>query len=166
MTYEESEDMSFWLSRMESLVKGFVSKGDLEESINNLSRDLEKSIQGSLKRPDLSNLQTLIEERMEENGIKIEERMEENVMNIEEMIRHMEDNIQRIVKILQHQEENIPKEDDVGQGTHEELNSAHDELPSMNKHDLIEFDSNMGSNQGWLTRGLQLPKIDMRKFDG
>ena len=27
VTYDESEDMSFWLSQMESLVKGFVSKG-------------------------------------------------------------------------------------------------------------------------------------------
>ena len=45
-------------------------------------------------------------------------------------------------------------------------NNAHVELPSMNKHDLRGFDSNMGSNQGWSTRGLQLPKIDMRKFDG
>jgi hypothetical protein len=36
MTYEESEDMLFQLSQVESLVKGFVSKGDLEKSINNL----------------------------------------------------------------------------------------------------------------------------------
>ena len=52
------------------------------------------------------------------------------------------------------------------QGTHEDKNSAHVELPSMNEHDLKGFDSNMGSNQGWYTRGLQLPKIDMKKFDG
>ena len=77
----------------------------------------------------------------------------------------MEDNIKRIVNLLQHQQENIPKEDDVGQGTHEDKNSAHVELPSMNKHDLRGFDSNMGSNQGWSIRSLQLPKIGMRKFD-
>ena len=53
----------------------------------------------------------------------------------------------------------------MNQGTHEEKDSAHVELPSMNKHDLIGFDSNMGSNQVWSTRGLQLPKINMRKFD-
>ena len=57
------------------------------------------------------------------------------------------------------------EDDKVGQGTHEDKNSAHVELPSMNKHDLRGFDSNMGSNQGWSIRGLQLPKIGMRKFD-
>ena len=87
-------------------------------------------------------------------------------MKIEERMGHKEDNIERIVKLLQHQQENILKEDDVGQGTHEEKNNSHVELPSMNKHDLRGFDSNMGSNQGWSTRGLQLPKIDMRMFDG
>lgn len=61
MTYEESEDMSFWLSRVESLVKGFVSKGDLEKSINNLRGDLEKIMQGSVKKLDLANLRTQIE---------------------------------------------------------------------------------------------------------
>ena len=78
----------------------------------------------------------------------------------------MDDNIGRILYLLQLQVENIPKEDEVGQGTHEDKNSTHVQLPSMNKHDLRGFDSNMGSNQGWSTRGLQLPKIDMRKFDG
>ena len=132
MTYEGSEDMAFRLSRVESLVKGFLSNGDL----NNLKGDLEKSMQGLVKTVDLTNLQTQRDERMEENGMKIKERM-----------GHMEDNIERIVKLLQHQEENIPKEDDVIQGTHEDKNNAHVELPSTNKHDLGGFDSNMGSNQ-------------------
>lgn len=74
--------------------------------------------------------------------------MEENGMKIEERMGHMEDNIERILKLLQHQDEKIPKEDDVGKGTHEDKNSAHFELPSMNKHDLRGFESNMGSNQG------------------
>ena len=38
--------------------------------------------------------------------------------------------------------------------------------PSVNKNALRGFDSNMGSNQGWSARGIQLPKTDMRKFDG
>ena len=87
-------------------------------------------------------------------------------MNIEERMGHVEDNIGRIVKLLQPQDKKIPKEEEVDQGTHEEKNSARVELPSMNKHDLKGFDSNMGSNQGWSTRGLQLPNIDMRHFDG
>ena len=40
MTYDESEDMSFQLSQVESLVKEFVSKGDLEKSMNSLKGDL------------------------------------------------------------------------------------------------------------------------------
>lgn len=87
-------------------------------------------------------------------------------MKIEERMGHMEDNIGIVVKLLQHQDGNISKEEELDQGTHEEKNSAHVELPSMNKHDLKGIYSNMGSNQGWSTRGLQLPKIDMRKFDG
>jgi hypothetical protein len=54
--------------------------------------------------------------------------MEENGMKIEERMGHMEDNIGRIVKLLQHQEENIPKEDDVGQGTHDDKNSSNVDL--------------------------------------
>ena len=91
--------------------------------------------------------------------------MDENGMKIEERIGHMEYNIGRIVKLLQLQEEQIPKEDEVVHGTHKDKNGAHVELPSMNKHDLRGFDSNMGSNQGWSIRGLQIPKINMSKFD-
>ena len=98
MTFDESEDMSFQLSLIESLVKGFVSKGDSDKSINNLRGDLDKSMQGSMKTWDLDNLQIQIKERM----------------------GHMEENIGRIVKLPQLQDENIPKEDEVGQGTHED----------------------------------------------
>ena len=101
-------------------------------------------MQGLVKTLDLDNLQTQIEERM----------------------GPMEDNIGRIVKLLQLQGEKIPKEEEVDQGTHEETNSAHVELPSMNTHDIKGFDSNMGSNQGWSIWDIQFPKIDMRKFDG
>ena len=78
----------------------------------------------------------------------------------------MKDNIERIVKLLQHQEEKIHKEDDVGKSTHEDKNSSDVELPSINKHGIKGFYSNMGSNKGWSTKGIQLPKINMRKFDG
>ena len=62
MTHEESGDMSFRVSQLEGLVKGVVSKGDLE-----------KGLVGSMKTTYLANLQIHIEERIEENGIKIEE---------------------------------------------------------------------------------------------
>ena len=71
-------------------------------------------------------------------------------------------NIKRIVKILKHKEENIPNEDGVGQGTHPNKNSSHVVLPSINKHGLRGFDSNIETNQGWSKRGIQHPKIDMR----
>ena len=97
MTYEESEDMSFRLSRVKSLVKIFASKGELDQSINKLRGYLEKNMQGLVKTSDLANLQTRIKERM----------------------GPMEHNIGRIVKRLQHQGEKIPKEVKVDQGTHE-----------------------------------------------
>ena len=58
VTFDESEDMSFRLSRVEGLVKGLVSKGELDQSINKLRGDLKKSMQGSVKTWDLANLQT------------------------------------------------------------------------------------------------------------
>ena len=57
MTYVESEDTSFQLSRVESLVKGFVSKGELEQNINKLRGYLEKRMKGLVKTWDLANLQ-------------------------------------------------------------------------------------------------------------
>ena len=57
VTFDESEDMSFRLSRMEGLVKGLVSKGELDQSINKLRGDLEKNMKGSVKTGDLTNLQ-------------------------------------------------------------------------------------------------------------
>ena len=64
MTHEECEDMSFLVSKLEDLVKGFVSKRDLEKSRNNLKGDLEKSREGLVKTLDLANLQTQMDERM------------------------------------------------------------------------------------------------------
>jgi methionyl-tRNA synthetase len=56
MTYFESEDMLFRLSQVESLVKWFVSKGDLDISMNNLRGYMENSMKGSVKTWDLANL--------------------------------------------------------------------------------------------------------------
>ena len=120
MTYEESEDMSFQLSWVESLVKGFVSKGELYKSVNNLSKDLDKSMQGSVKTWDLANLLTQIEERMghmEDNIgriFKLLQHQEEKRIKIEERMGHMEDNIERIVKLIQNTKEKIPKGDAMG----------------------------------------------------
>ena len=72
ITFDESEDMSFWLSRVEGLVKGLVSKGELDQSINKLRGDLEKNMKGSVKIGDLNNLQEEMAENMEKKMEKLE----------------------------------------------------------------------------------------------
>ena len=94
---------------------------------------------------------------------KLEESMETNMGNME---KKLEESMERIVNLIQHPEEKLPNDDKVGQGTHDERNSSHFEKPSFNKSTPGGFDSNTGSNQGWFPRGILLPKIDMRKFDG
>jgi hypothetical protein len=64
MTFDESEDMSFRLSQVEGLVKGLVSNGELDQSINKLRGDLEKNMKGSVKTGDLANLQVEMAESM------------------------------------------------------------------------------------------------------
>ena len=151
VTFDESEDMSFRLSRVEGLVKGLVSKGELDQSINKLRGDLEKNMKGSVKIGDLTNLQV---------------EMTENMGNMEKKMEKLEESMEIIVNLIQHPKENLPNDDKVGQGTHDEKNSSHIEKQSFSKSTPGGFDSNTGSNQGWFPRGIQLPKIDMRKFDG
>ena len=102
MTFDESEDMSFRLSRVEGLVKGLVSKGELDKSINKLRGDLVKNMKG-----DLANLQV------------------EMAKSMENMEKKLEENMEIIVKLIQHPEEKLPNDDNVGQGTHDERNSSH-----------------------------------------
>jgi septum formation topological specificity factor MinE len=155
VTYEESEYMYFCFSKLEGLVKGFVSKGDLDKRINNLRGDLgksmnnlrgdmEKSREGTVKKVDI---------------ITSEERMEEKV-------GWMKDDIVEIIfKLLQNSKDQHPKVDTVGQGSLKDKYQVPMGQPSINRHALMGFDSNTRSNQGWSTRGIQLPKIYMRKFD-
>ena len=73
VTFDESEDMSFQLSRVEGLVKGLVSKGELDQSINKLRGDLEKIMKGSVKTGDLANLQVEMAESMGDMEKKLEQ---------------------------------------------------------------------------------------------
>ena len=102
---------------------------------------LEKNFKGIMKTLHLCNLEEIMEKKLEES-------------------------MERIVNLIQNIEEKLLNGDDVGQGTHRDRNSSHFEKPSFSKHTPREFDSNNGSNQGWLPRGIQLPNIDMRMFDG
>ena len=96
VTFDESEDMSFQLSRVEGLVKGLVSKGELDQSINKLRGDLEKNMKGSVKIGDLANLQVEIAESMGNMEKKLGGRIE------------------IIVNLIQHPEEKLPNDDNVG----------------------------------------------------
>ena len=136
VTFDESEDMSFRLSRVEGLVKGLESKGELDQSINKLRGDLVKNMKGVL-----ANLQVEMAESMENMEKKLEENME------------------IIVKLIQHPEEKLPNDDNVGQGTHDGRNSPHFEKPSFSKSTPGGFDSNTGSNQAWFPGSIQLPKL-------
>ena len=40
------------------------------------------------------------------------------------------------------------------------------EQPSINKHIPRGFNFNSGDNHGWFPKGIPLPNIDKRKFDG
>ena len=64
MTFDESEDMSFRLSRVEGLVKGLVSKGEWDQSVSKLRGDLQKNMQGLVKIGYLANLQVEMAESM------------------------------------------------------------------------------------------------------
>ena len=97
---------------------------------------------------------------------KLEESMEKNMGNMKQRMEKLEESMEKIVNRIQHTEEKLPNGDNVGQGTHDDRNSSHFEQPSFSKHTLGGFNSNTRSNQGWFPRGIQLPKIDMRKFDG
>ena len=97
---------------------------------------------------------------------KLEESIETNMGNMEKKMEKLEESMERIVNLIQHPEEKPPNDDNVGQGTHDERNSSHFEKPSFSKSTPGGLDSSTGSNQGWFPRGIRLPKIDMRKFDG
>lgn len=85
---------------------------------------------------------------------------------MEKKMEKLEESMEIIVNIIQHLEEKLPNDDKVHQDNHDERNSSHFEKPSFSKSTPGGFDSNTGSNQGWFPRGIQLPKIDKRKFDG
>ena len=129
-----------------------------------------------MKIGDLTNLQVEMaesmgnmEKKLETNMRNMEKKLEMNMgnmekleTNMENMEKKLEENMEIIIKLIQHPEEKLPNDDNVGQGTHDERNSSHFEKPSFSKSTPGGFDSNIGSNQGWFPRGIQLPKIDMR----
>ena len=160
VTFDESEDMSFRLSQVQGLVKGLVSKGELDQSINKLRGDLENNMKGSVKIGDLTNLQAEMAESMGNMEKKLEESMEMNMGNMEKkmekleesmetnmgnMEKKMKESMEIIVNLIQHPKENLHNDDKMGQGTHDERNSSHIEKQSFSKSTPGGFDSNTGS---------------------
>jgi hypothetical protein len=60
----------------------------------------------------------------------------------------------------------LPKSDIVTEETHENKGSIHVEQPSNNKHFSGGFNSNSGVNYGWVPKGVNFPKVELKKFDG
>ena len=55
---------------------------------------------------------------------------------------------------------------DMGQGSQENKDMVQVDKPSTTKPNTWGYASNNGSNQAWASRGIQLTKINMLKFDG
>jgi hypothetical protein len=141
MLVAKSEDLSFRTSKLEELVKGFVKRGDLDdlngELMNELTKELDKRMEGTVKTHDI---------------FKLKESMEENM--------------QKLVMLIQNAKEKIAKYIDMGQGSQENKDMVQVDKPSIMKPNIGGYVSNYESNQAWSSRGIQIPKIDMRKFDG
>ena len=116
---------------------------------------LEELVKGFVRKVDLDDLKGELE-KMIEGFVRMVD-----LVNFE---NKMEENMERIAKLVQKSEGKVPKGDDVARGYHEDKYSVHVDQASINT--LRGFDSNNGSNQGWSPRGIQIPKINMRKFDG
>ena len=81
------------------------------------------------------------------------------------MKESIDENMQRIVMFIQNAEEKIPKDFDMGQGSQENKDMVQVDKPFTTTPNIGGYVSNNGSNQAGYSRGIQLLKIDMRKFD-
>jgi hypothetical protein len=102
----------------------------------------------------------LMERKMEENKEQVERKMEENK---ELMKRRMEQLEHKIIEALNGR---LSKIDKVSKGTHENKGSIQVEQLSNNKNVPREFKSNSGVTCGWFLKGVNLPKVELKKFDG
>ena len=100
------------------MVKGLVSKGELDQSINKLRGYLEKNMKGSVKTGDLANLQVEMaesmgnmEKKLETNMGNMEKKLETNMGNME---KKLEESMEIIINLIQQPEEKLPNDDNVG----------------------------------------------------
>jgi hypothetical protein len=71
-----------------------------------------------------------------------------------------------VAKIIQTLDGRIPKRDTVTEETHEDKGSTHVEKPFNNKHFSSGFKYNSRNNYGWVPKGVNFPKVKLKKFDG
>jgi hypothetical protein len=126
-----------------------------------------------LKQVDLTHSQEYLKRElnikwMDENKNEIKNKMDENK---EEMKRNMEKMEQKMdgkleQKILEALYGRLPKIDKGSKGTHENKGSVQVEQLSNNKNFPRGFNSNNGVTYGWSPKGVNLPKVELRKFDG
>jgi hypothetical protein len=89
----------------------------------------------------------------------------ENMMdeNMDQMEKKMDELKISILKTL---DGRLPKSDIVTKETHENNGSIHVENDSSNNKFSRRLKSNSGVNYGWAQKGVSLPKVELKKFDG
>jgi DNA anti-recombination protein RmuC len=132
----------------------------LEEQLNDLSA---RSITSDELVSTQRKLQEM-EKKMDENENDIKEEMKRNMEQMEQKmdgkLEHMEQ------KILEALYGRLSKIDKGSEGTHENNDSVQVEQLSNNKTFPGGFNPNNGVTYGWSPKGVNLPKVELRKFDG
>jgi hypothetical protein len=87
--------------------------------------------------------------------------------NKEHMKRTMGKKLEQMEhKIMEALNGRFPKIDKVYKGTHENKGGIQVEQISNNKNFPWGFNSNNGFSYGWSPKGVNLPKVELRKCDG
>jgi hypothetical protein len=140
MTHEENEEIQTQLPK-------------LDNQINELN-------DRSVKKVDLINTQTKYGRKMDGNKELMEIKMEQLEHKMDGKLEQME---QKIIEALIGR---LPKIDKVSKGTHENKGSIQVEQLSKNKIFLGGFNSKHGVTYGWFPKGVNLPTVELKKFDG
>ena len=106
-----------------------------------------------MKKVDFMNTQKKIE-------MRIERKMDENKEHMKGTMEQLE---QKIMEALNGR---FPKINKVSGGTHENKGSIQIEQLCNNKNFPGGFNSNSGVTYGWSPKGVNLTKVELRKFDG
>jgi seryl-tRNA synthetase len=102
-------------------------------------------------------------ELMEKKMEHMENNMDENRVQIEKKMEELQNSMSTILQTL---DGRLSKSDIVTKETHENKGSVHVEQPYNNKHFSGGFNSNIGANYGWVPKGANLPKVELKNFDG